>query len=85
MVGANPSSSARRSHMVMRALPVASLPSSGRVGMGFFEKAPDRRDFSDRRAVVEDKDRHLLARIDRFEPVGELFLFAQIHRLERDR
>jgi hypothetical protein len=60
-------------------------PEQRALGVGFLKIAPNRRDFRDRRAIVEDKNGHLLARIDRLEAVGELFLLGQIHRLERDR
>ena len=72
MVGAKPSSSTRRSHMTIKASSTASVPSSGRSGESLFEISPDCRYLGESSAIVKDERRHLLAWIDRLEPLRKL-------------
>src|SRR6478735_380115 len=84
ITAANPSSSARRSHMITNAFIFGVAPSSG--GSGWISQiAQDGRHFTDRGAVLQYQRGNDAARIDRSIGVEELLLRSEIDGHDRHR
>ena len=78
MTGANPSSSARRSHMVIERLLLWRRAEQGDLGIGLVKVAHDRGNLADCSAVIEHKGRDNRAWIDGSIGIRKLFLRAEI-------
>src|SRR5580658_10999758 len=84
ITAANPSSSARRSHIAMSAFPFWSRAEQWNFGICLVEVAHDRGNFPDHCAIVEHESRDHQTGIDGSVGVRELFLCAKVDRLQLD-